>query len=539
MPKPLIDFGCMIRLSSIVLLVVFVCACSQVRAQDSTQISGYPWPDPNYNPSQIVISVPDDWDRTPKADHTYFGVRKDDFSKFGLELSDADDSSKSRGYFYRKLRKEHFIKIDTTDFILMIDPSLNFEGWVDLEESSPKPSYVNTRGLTVSGKIGEKLIFETSFYENQAFLPSYLDSFVSRFGVVPGQGRVKEFKESGYDYSMASGMVAFQAAKWLNIQLGNGKNFVGDGYRSLALSRNAFNYPFIKLTSWFGRFQYTNLFMGLQNLNVVLPTSTATEPRFQRKIGTFHHLDWAVNKRLTIGVFEQIIWGKSKSSGKIELNSEVLSFVNPLPFIRPLQYGFAGSNNVLIGLNWNVALPKETDIYGQFVLDDTKGGKNGFQIGAKTRGIRGLYLGLEFNQVAPYTYGHTDSTRNFAHYNQPLAHPLGAGFSEVSGRVSYLINGFFLKMRASYATYDDDENVFHWGKDIFLSDNSKSNVFIEPTKATLQYQSAQIGYILNYTTGMQISLGFINRIEKAVGGGEMQYAFLSFSTKIPERIYDF
>ncbi|MBL4752272.1 MAG: hypothetical protein JKY52_01550 [Flavobacteriales bacterium] len=94
-------------------------------------------------------------------------------------------------------------------------------------------------------------------------------------------------------------------------------------------------------------------------------------------------------------------------------------------------------------------------------------------------------------------------------------------------------------MRASYATYDDDENVFHWGKDIFVSDNSKSTELIQPSRASLTYMSARIGYMINYTTGMQISLGFINRIEKAVGGGETQYAFISFSTKIPERIYDF
>jgi len=474
-----------------------------------------------------------------RAKHTYLGVRKGDFSKFGREVVDTSAASKSRGYFYRKLRKEHFIKVDTTDFILMIDPSLNLESWVDLEDVSPKPSYVNTRGLTVSGKIGEHVIFETNFYENQAFLPDYLDKFVARFDVVPGQGRVKTFKESGYDYSMASGMVSVRAAKWLNLQFGNGKHFLGDGYRSLALSRNAFNYPFAKFTTWFGPFQYTNLFMGLQNLNVVLPTSTGTERRFQPKIGTLHHLDWAVNKRLTIGVFEQIIWGKSKSEGKLELNSEVLSFVNPIPFIRPLQYGFSGSNNVLIGLNWKIALPKRIDIYGQLVLDDVNSGKNGFQIGAKTRGVSRLYLGVEFNQVAPYTYAHRDSTRNFAHYNQPLAHPLGAGFSEVNGRVSYLIQDFFLRMRASYATYDDDENVFHWGKDIFVSDNSKSTELIQPSRASLTYMSARIGYMINYTTGMQISLGFINRIEKAVGGGETQYAFISFSTKIPERIYDF
>jgi len=417
---------------------------------------------------------------------------------------------------------------------------------MDLADTTSEKLYVNTRGLFVQGKIGQNVIFSTWFYENQSFHPSYLDDFVSQYGVMPGQGRVKNFKTTGYDYAMAFGVVNIRAANWLHIEIGNGKHFLGDGYRSLALSGNAFNYPYAQFTSWFGPFQYTNLFMGFQNLNVELPTSTVTERRFQRKIGTLHHLDWSVNSHLTVGIFEQMIWGASKSKGKFEINSDGLSFVNPVPFIRPLQYGLSDENNVLLGINTKIFLPRDLDIYGQVILDDLKKNKYGFQIGIKNRHDRDLKVRLEYNQVAPYTYGHADSTRNFAHYNQPLAHPLGAGFSELNGSFFYRFHSgrgspnFFIAARMSYAMYDHDGTDYHWGKDIFKSDDSKSLEQILPESSELFYHSYNFGYYLNHSTGAQISVGLTMRSETTGGMRDnMRYAYVSFRTFIPERVYDF
>jgi len=449
-------------------------------------------------------------------------------------------SNKSRGYLYRKLRLEHFIKIDTGDFYLLVNPAFNYEAGKDLIDESGEQLYVNTRGLSFHGSVGSNVSFYSRLYENQAFFPAYLDDFVAEYGVVPGQGRIKTFKETGYDYAMSSGVISFSPNKRLNIQFGNGKQFLGDGYRSLALSRNAFNYPFVKFTAWFGPVQYTNLYMSLQNLNVILPTSAVTERRFQKKIGTIHHLDWAINDQITIGIFEQMIWGSSDSRGKFEMDADAWSFLNPVPFIWPIQYGLSDENNVLLGMNSKVMLPSKTMIYGQLVIDDLKANKNGFQLGVKSWSIKRLTWRLEFNQVSPCTYAHSDSTRNFAHYNQPIAHPLGAGFSELSSIVQYSFRDFFVVLRANYTNYYDDEDQYHWGTDIFRSDNSKSRPLSSAKMATLLYQSIRVGYEVNRVTGMRISMGFNNRTEKTVGGvGETQYVFLSFSANIPDRIYDF
>ncbi|HLK97562.1 MAG TPA: hypothetical protein VK364_07320, partial [Hymenobacter sp.] len=43
----------------------------------------------------------------------------------------------------------------------------------------------------------------------------------------------------------------------------------------------------------------------------------------------------------------------------------------------------------------------------------------------------------EFNYIRPYTYQHEDQYTNFQHYQQPLAHPMGANLHELLGILSY------------------------------------------------------------------------------------------------------
>ena len=64
---------------------------------------------------------------------------------------------------------------------------------------------------------------------------------------------------------MASGYISFMPHRAVNLQFGTGKHFIGEGYRSLLLSDNSFNYPYLRATSrWFkDKVQYTNIFASL------------------------------------------------------------------------------------------------------------------------------------------------------------------------------------------------------------------------------------------------------------------------------------
>ena len=72
--------------------------------------------------------------------------------------------------------------------------------------------------------------------------------------------------------------------------------------------------------------------------------------------------------------------------------------------------------------------------------------KFALQVGAKyidAFTVPNLDLQTEFNLARPYTYSHeasptvTSGQTNYAHYSQPLAHPLGGNFMEGLGIVRY------------------------------------------------------------------------------------------------------
>jgi hypothetical protein len=51
--------------------------------------------------------------------------------------------------------------------------------------------------------------------------------------------------------------------------------------------------------------------------------------------------------------------------------------------------------------------------------------------------VKNLDIQGELNFARPFTYSHYDSVSNYSHYNQPLAHPLGANFKEAIGIIRY------------------------------------------------------------------------------------------------------
>ena len=444
-------------------------------------------------------------------------------------------SGEKRGWFYRKMFLENFVLIDTGDFFLAINPALHAEVGMDLEDTTSEKLYVNTRGISIHGRIGKKVTFFSRFYENQSYQPQFIDDFAAEYGVIPGQGRFKDFKETGYDYAMASGVISISPNKRLNIQFGNGKLFLGDGYRSLVLSRNAFNYPHVRVTSWWGPFQLTNIVMGLQNLNVDLPTSTVTERRFQRKLGTLHHLDWAVKENFTIGIFEQMIWAASSTGGKFQMNSDVAAFLLPVPMLRPLKYGLADENNVMVGANSKLDWPKRTRFYGQFIIDDLKSNKSGFQVGVNTSIIKNFRLGLEYNQVSIYTYTHSDSTRNFTHYNQALGHPGGSGFKEINISMTYYYKNLYLLFNLADVTSE-----YRGGTNILKPDTLITLPSYAELPRALTYVKMEMGYTINRRTGFRMAVGLVQHWQNwVIYTQRSKHVYFSLRTNIPDRIYDF
>ena len=327
-------------------------------------------------------------------------------------------------------------EVHVKDFDLIVNPVIQLQ--YSKEKDNDETLFLNSRGVAIRGRIASKIGFAASIIDNQERDPLYVQQRVNKFQGVPGAGYYKNFKGTGYDYFDARGYFTFNAAKYIDIAFGYDRNFIGNGYRSLFLSDFSNNTLFLKLNTRIWKFNYQNLFMELHT----------AEPRgpdrlLPKKYGVFHHLDVNINKRLNIGLFEGIIFGRS--------NRFEFGYLNPVIFYRSIEQQNGSFDNSVAGIDFKLNALKSFQFYGQFLLDEFNlkqikkndgwwANKWGVQLGAKyidAFGIKNLDLQVEHNRVRPFTYSHNDSVANYTHYNQPLAHPLGANFSEFIGIACY------------------------------------------------------------------------------------------------------
>lgn len=466
-------------------------------------------------------------------------------------------------WFGRKLFNENFINAKEDIFLLAVNPLFNFNAKHTFGDSS-KNYYQNTRGLELKGKIGKDFYFETSYYENQASFVPYINDFIHQYAVVPGAIRVKDFKTSSYDYGVAYGMISYSPRKinpnknnFLVFQFGNEKNFFGDGYRSLLLSDFSSPYSFLKITDKLGwRFQYTCLFTSFQNIfeNHVLPYDTVEwNSGYQKKTGTFHYLSYYAGERLDISLFEGTLWQAADSGG----HRFSPDFFNPVILFHTAEFGLNGKNNTMLGLNAMYKAFNKIHFYGQLAVDNIRlnkifdkgyfNNRYGMQLGAEgfdVAGIPNLNIQFEYNQAQPYMYTHSSPMQSWTHYNQPLAHPLGANFREGIGILRYNYKRLYFRAQLNNAVYGSDANSFNMGKNIFQSDLTATEIQNDTIghgiRTTLLYTDVCLSYLLNPMYNMNIFLGATYRNEKNImKKASDNFIYFGIRTSILNEYFDF
>jgi hypothetical protein len=324
-----------------------------------------------------------------------------------------------------------------------------------------------------------------------------VQAWEDKFQSVPGAGYYKSFKGTGYDYFDARGYFTFNVTKYIDVAFGYDRNFIGNGYRSLFLSDFGNSNLFLKLNTRIWKFNYQNLFMELQQ----------TEPRgpdrlLRKKYAAFHHLDVNVTKKLNIGLFEGVMFGRT--------DHFEFSYLNPIIFYRSIEQQNGSFDNSVAGIDFKLNILKQVQFYGQFLLDEFNlqqikdddtwwANKWGLQLGAKyinALGIKNLDLQLEYNRVRPFTYSHGDSVANYTHYNQPMAHPLGANFSETIGILRYQpAPKWTLLAKAMYWKQGLDTGSRSFGSNIFLPN-------------TVPPRQGDFGYVI--VSGIESSTTFLS-----------------------------
>lgn len=458
-----------------------------------------------------------------------------------------------KGWWSRKLFYKNLAEFKGEDYHFTINPVFNFR--LGTESSNDKILYTNTRGFNIEGKIGEKFSFYTSFLENQAEFPTYIRTQTLQTQVVPGQGFAREFGTTSFDFGMASAEMSYNPNKYFNFTLGQGRNFFGEGYRSMFLSDGGFNYPFFRIETNIWKFKYTNLWA--QTLDVNNPNNP--NDVFDRKYLSSHYLSININKRLNLSFFEAVIVADSLQQRGVDV-----SFFNPVIFYRPIEFASgSGTGNVIMGFAASYKLNNTTQAYGQFALDEFKASsvlsnngdfrnKFAWQLGIKqfdVMGVENLFLRLEYNAARPYIYSHNRQLTNYAHYGQPLAHPWGGNFNELVLHSFYHFKRWEFEARYHLGIMGLDTNNSNWGSDIFKSYNNAQafgNDLGQGVRGYLHYLLLRAAWVANPVTqlkleaGVQIrSLSTDFRPTSPLPSGNSNYVFLGLRTEFFNRYYDF
>jgi len=415
--------------------------------------------------------------------------------------------------------------------------------------------------------IGEKFSFNIKALAGKGKFNTSTDSIIKKTRIVPGLGYAYRANDDSlnilYAYQYYSGYLSYSPNKIFNIQIGQDKQFWGDGYRSLFLSDAATPYPYMKITTNIWHLTYVNLYTIMKDAT----NPSGMKSDWLNKYATMHYLGWNATKRINIGLFESIVWQGSDST---RYRGYDVNYLNPVMFFRPTEYSLGSSDNAFVGMSFKIKLFKKQQLYGQVLLDEfvikevmrdikhsyssdtSKWGwwanKQAFQIGFKSFdlfNIRYLNFQTEYNYVRPYTYAHGSVQQNYGQMNQPLAHPLGANFWESATFLNYrFMKRFFVEAKCVYAVYGADSSTTNYGNNIFISYTHRPSDYGNYTTQGFQTElitaSLRVAYMLDTQMDLKIELGFVDRIEQTkYASHHTPYIFLGIKTDLCNLYNDF
>ena len=464
---------------------------------------------------------------TASKPYTYAEVSK----YYDLSAQNDKLMKTASSWWARKLWNENTVAIQGEDYWFTMNPIFDLQ----LGKSDPskaKYTYVNTRGLQIRGGVGSQINFTTTVYESQGRFADYFNRYAESIkpaggnpAIIPGIGIAKDFKTDAYDFPLAEANLTYTPSKFFNIQLGYGRNFIGDGYRSLLFSDGASPYPYLKINTSFWKIKYTNTYTWMKDVR----NEVTVDRTYATKYVANHYLSWNVTKRFNLGFFESVVWSNQNNRG-FDFN-----FVNPIIFYRTVEFSSSSrSGNALLGLTTKYKFNNQFNFYGQFLLDEFSLGevkkqnqswknKFAYQLGLKYYNafdINNLLLQVEYNHIRPYVYAHSDVLTNYGHNNQSLGHNWGGNAKELIGIARYHKGRYFADAKLTYGIrgldFDTATDTNNYGGNIYKSYNDNrpydSGVKIgQGNKTTIIIGDFQAGYLVNPATNLKIFGSLIYR----------------------------
>lgn len=459
------------------------------------------------------------------------------------------------GFMYK--HPANFISVETKHFKGAINPAIQVRIGNEFGDNDGFKMF-NSKGFEFRGQIDKWVSFYGLFSSEQGRFPNYVNDYVQKNKVVPHAGYWKEYKNGGYDYFLSKGYVTLSPSKHIQFQFGYDNNFIGNGIRSMYLSDFSNNYLFFKINTNVWRFNYQNIFAELTQYY-----DHGGDRLLDKKYMAIHHLSLNAAKWLNIGIYESVVFSRP--------NHFELQYLNPLIFYRSIEQALGSPDNAQLGFDFKINFAKHFQIYSQLMLDEMNfsqefsvpgkskfyglfhprkwwGTKFAAQFGIKyidVFGVDHLDLQLELNMVRPYTYSHVDSVTSWTHYNQPLAHPLGANFKEIIAEIKYQpIHQLFISTRFIYNNYGQNTKTQNWGSEPLRPYNDFVNEYGNYTGQGVKAKQFYVDALITYEPWHNIflDLSYVYRKKKSEDPNlSMQTHFLNFGVRwsLPFRRYEF
>jgi len=433
--------------------------------------------------------------------------------------------------FSQRLLNDHWIRLASGDMVITIDPVVEAIGSKSNKEDGIL--WNGTIGARLRGSFRNKLAFGLGGYSSISEFPAYIDRFIAANNdMVPGQHQSRRDADGRYKYSSVDAYLTYIPDRHVSVTAGYGRQFIGDGYRSLLLSDNAFNYPYIRLRASFWKLTYNVMYSYLENDRKI-------DGSRQGKYSINHYLGINIGKRLQVGLFENIIWVARDTNYQRGFD---VQYINPVTFMRPVEFSLGSPDNSFFGLNWKYLIPKGY-IYGQFALDDLNiaqtfkhksqhiNNKYGIQLGIWTHSLflENLSWRVEWNAVRPYMYGHRKVEQNYTHNHQALAHPFGANFHEFISIFNYSKDRWYGILQNSLVIRGEDDALgYNNGDDLWGAEagvpmlGSKT---MQGIKNRYLYNRLSLGYLINPANRLSLQADIIYRSRSASGVSEPEFYY--------------
>ena len=189
------------------------------------------------------------------------------------------------------------------DFELIVNPVIYLRGEYDTKRNDRLPYFVN-RGINIRGRIGKNFSFFTETAEEIQSLNGWNLEYYNQYNVLAGQNFINTntYKPNDkylFSYWNASGYVAYQAGKYVDVQFGHGKNFIGNGYRSLMRSDFSTNNLFLRVNTRIWKINYTNIYGYLYDYTPFVTRASIVKRHYYATT----HASINITKNLNIGLF--------------------------------------------------------------------------------------------------------------------------------------------------------------------------------------------------------------------------------------------